>query len=177
MSFLSNITGSYKSQIQDQLSSLGISLPSALRARLSSWGLSFPIGSLGDITFEVSSSKVRTFDKYERKTSARFTEHELVGVKPILEFVGPGTEEISFVMRFTIQLGVNPREEADRIRALCDKGEAMHFILSNTVVGANQWVITEAGESVETIDNSGRIIVSELQVTLKEYVPQMAQGA
>lgn len=106
MSFLSNVTGSYQKSVQKRFDSMAKGLASQLRGRLSSWGLSTPIGSLGDIVFEVSSSKVVTFKDYKRTTKARFQSHDIIGQKPILEYLGPDGEEISFTMQFSISLDV-----------------------------------------------------------------------
>lgn len=173
MSFLSNVAGSYKKKVQNGLQEAGRGLLSAVRGKLSSWGFSMPIGSLGDIVFEVSSRKVRTFKDYKRNTKAKYASHEIIGQKPILEFVAPEGEEITFTMQFSLQMGVDPTKEADKVRELCEKGMAMYFVLCNAVIGENQWVIESVGESAETIDNNGRVIVSQIEVTLKEYVPAM----
>lgn len=173
MSFLSNVAGSYKSRLAKGLGESAPGLLSALRGKLSSWGFSMPIGSLGSIVFEVSSRKVRTFKDLKRTTKARYASHEIVGQKPILEYLGPDGEEISFTMQFSLSLGVNPQEETDKVRRLCERGVAMYFVLCNSVVGSNQWVIESVGESVDTIDNNGRVVLTQIDVTLKEYVPNM----
>lgn len=173
MSFLSNVAGSYQSRLAKGLSETGQGLLPALRGKLSAWGFSAPIGSLGSIVFEVSSRKVRTFKDLKRNTKARYASHEIIGQKPILEYLGPDGEEITFTMQFSISLGVNPQDEADQVRRICERGVAMYFVLCNSVVGSNQWVIESVGESVDTIDNNGRVIMTQLEVTLKEYVPAM----
>jgi hypothetical protein len=176
MSFLSGVAGSYQKSVQKRLDNMGKGLLSQLRGKLSSWGFSMPIGSLGDIVFEVSSREVRTFKDYKRTTKARYQSHEIIGLKPILEYIGPDGEEISFTMQFSVSLGVEPVDETNKIRELCEKGEAMYFVLGNETIGANQWIIESVGESVDTIDNSGRVIVTQIDVTLKEYVPALIEG-
>lgn len=171
MSFLSNVAGSYKSKVAKGLQKTAEGLLGQLRAKLSSWGLSMPIGSLGSIVFEVSSREVRTFKDMKRTTKARYASHDVIGQKPILEYIGPGGEEITFAMHFSAMLGVNPAEETAKLRGLCEKGEAMYFVLCNQTVGANQWVIESVGESIDTVDNCGRIITTQVEVTIKEYVP------
>jgi phage protein U len=173
MSFLSNVAGSYKKSVQKRLDRMAMGLLSQLRGRLSGFGLSCPIGSLGDIVFEVSSSKVRTFRDYKRTTKARYASHEVIGAKPILEFIGPDGEEITFTMQFSISLGVEPSEETAKIREMCEKGKTMYFVLCNETIGENMWIIESVGESVDTFDNNGRVILTQIDVTIKEYVPAM----
>lgn len=167
MSFLSGISGSYQKKLAAGLSML----PGDWRGKLSSWGLSAPIGSLGSIVFEVSSRKVRTFRDLKRTHKARFATHNLIGNKPMLEYIGPDVAEITFTMQLSASLGINPTAEADRVRNLCESGEAMYFVLCNQTVGQYPWVVEGVGESVDTIDNNGRVIMTQIDVTLKEYVP------
>lgn len=53
------------------------------------------IGTLGrKIIFEVSDNRVLTFESMSREVSGRWTEHEVLGVKPKAEFLGPGLQTI-----------------------------------------------------------------------------------
>ncbi len=174
MSFLSGIASGVTRKYTQQLSQ-GLSyLPSDWRGKLSAWGLSAPIGALGSIVFEVSSRKVRTFKDLKRTNKARYASHEIIGDKPLLEFLGPDAAEISFTMQLSAALGINPTQEAEQVRKLCESGEAMYFVLCNQTVGKNPWVIESVGESVDTIDNNGRVVVTQIDVTLKEYVQTAA---
>ena len=115
MSFLSNVAGSYESRVKKGLQEAGMGILSALRGRLSSFGLSMPIGSLGPIIFEVSSSKARTFKDMKRNTKGRYGSHEIIGGKPVIEFMGPDGEELSFTMQFSVAWGLNPQEEVQKV--------------------------------------------------------------
>ena len=87
------------------------------------------IGTLGDVVFETSSEKIRTFDNMKRDGSARWTAHEVMSNKPVLEFIGPDIEQISFSMRLDVALGINPTAELETLREVRDKGEAVKLIL------------------------------------------------
>ena len=89
----------------------------------------------------------------------------------MLEYIGPDVAEITFTMQLSASLGINPTNEADRVRKICESGETMYFVLCNQTVGQYQWVIESVGESVDTIDNNGRVVMTQIDVTLKEYVP------
>ena len=84
MGFLSNVKGSYKKS----LNNMAMGIASQLKGALSSFGLSMPLGSLGDIVFEVSSREVVTFDGLKRNTKARYGSHEIIGQKPLLNIWG-----------------------------------------------------------------------------------------
>lgn len=124
-------------------------------------------GSFGDIEFECSSKVVRTFDDYRRKTAARFAEHKLIGRKPLLEFLGEDLNEISFKIKLVRSLGVDPKEEADKLRELCLTGSAEFLTIGEDVIG--QFVLESIDEDVEYWER-GEILISELKVRLKEYV-------
>lgn len=152
---------------------LGGSAISAIKTILSATG-GTSIGSLGDIVFTVSSLKVLTFKDYKRSTKARTSSHDIIGQKPVTEFLGPAGEEISFTMDFLTGLGVSPATQAGKLRTMCESGEANYFMLGNECIGANKWLVTSVGESADVIDDTGRIINSRVDVTLEEYVETIA---
>ena len=128
------------------------------------------IGSLGFIVFETSRERIRTFNDLKRSGNARWATHEIMGQKPVLEFLGPGAEQISLTMRFDITLGVKPADMLATLRATRDVGLATPFILGGKPVSDNLWVIESINESWQHIDNAGRLLVAEVEVVLLEYV-------
>ncbi|WP_196601761.1 phage tail protein [Pectinatus frisingensis] len=128
------------------------------------------IGTLGDLVFEVSSyDKIYTIDNYKRNSKSRTASHEVIGQKPILEFLGPDTDTISFTMRFNAFYGVNPTTETEKLRDYCSSGEVLQFTLGGNKVGNNKWIIDSVGETVNSFNGRGKVIVSTVDVSLKEY--------
>jgi len=125
------------------------------------------IGIFGSVVFETSSDRVRTFADFKRSGEARYGEHGRIGRKGILEFLGPGIEQISFSMLFSVSLGLNPRTEIDRLRDLRDAGEVETLILGGKPLG--DFVVTSLSETWKRMDNAGRLLAAETAVTLKEY--------
>jgi hypothetical protein len=128
------------------------------------------IGSLGKVVFEASEKKVRTFFDLKRSASARIGTHDLIGKKPILEFVAPGLEQISMNVRLDVSLGLNPANELKTLREMRDKGEIVKFILNGEPVTENYWLIEQISEDHRQIDNKGRLLVADVSITMKEYV-------
>lgn len=128
------------------------------------------IGSLGKVVFETSEKKIRTFFDLKRSASARIGTHDLIGKKPILEFVGPGLEQISMNVRLDVSLGLNPADELKVLREMRDKGEIVKFILNGEPVTENYWLIEQISEDHKQIDNKGRLLIADLSITMKEYV-------
>ena len=127
------------------------------------------IGAFGDIVFEVSSLKVLTFDRYKRVVKAKYAAHEIINRPAVLELVGRQLEEISLKVKAIANLGVNPAELALTLRDICQKGEPNFLILDDTVIGENEFVITDVTENV-LMWHGGTAFSNELDLNFKEYV-------
>ena len=127
------------------------------------------IGSLGEIIFEASDDVVRTIKDFQRQGSARYATHEVIGRKPLREFIGPGLEKISFNMQLSTALGVNPAGELRRLRSIRDSGDAVEFILDGSPVGEELWTIEDLSESWSHMNKSGGIVFAVAAISLQEY--------
>ena len=74
------------------------------------------VGSMGDIPFVVSYGKIRTFSDYGRSGSGRWAKHDLIGRKPVMEFLGPDVEKVSMKIQLRTDHGINPESELERLR-------------------------------------------------------------
>ena len=129
------------------------------------------VGSLGNVVFTVSAELVRTFSDYGRKTSARVATHEIIGQKPVLEFLGASEETISFKIKLSAFRGVNPKEEADRLREMCENGKAVKFGVSTYQTKTNRKKLIAA------YSDKGNLISSELNISLREYAQRRNDNA
>lgn len=128
------------------------------------------IGSFGDIVFEVSDKRIRTFDEFVRTIAGRWVDHEIIGKKPLSQWIGPGLDTISFKMRFDIALGLNPRIETDKLITIEREGKPYTLTIGNKGLGVYKWVITNLEVEYTTIDHKGNILVAEARLELKEWV-------
>lgn len=128
------------------------------------------IGSFGDVVFEVSHDRVRTFDEFQRTTADRWEKHEIIGEKPKSEFTGPGLDTITFTMFFSVNHGVNPRGEMEKILTMSRDGEVADLTIGGKGLGVRLWKITNLVQRWKNIDNEGRILNATLEVSLEEYV-------
>ncbi|MBS5890602.1 MAG: phage tail protein [Negativicoccus succinicivorans] len=131
------------------------------------------IGSIGDVTFETSSQRIRTLFDMKRTGAVRLAQHERMNEKAITEFVGKGLESISFSMHLAGYLGVNPDKEAERLREYRDNGTPLLFVLNNKVVGENKWLIESISEEVERFGRDGEILSMNVELSLSEYVERI----
>lgn len=134
------------------------------------------IGSLGDVVFEVSAEKVRTFRDFQIQHSAKYTEHAIHGRKGLLEFTGLSASSASLSIRLDAGLGINPKEELNTLHEILTKHEALPFILDGEPQGDGLWVLESIGENYEIIDNHGTFIAVEVSLKLKEYIEVSENG-
>jgi len=128
------------------------------------------IGALGEVNFLVSDTKIRTFDDFRRSCTGRWADHEVIGKKPLSQFIGPGLDSITFKMRFDAFLGLNPRVEMDRLVTMERSGKPYTLTIGDKAFGVYKWTIRQLDEDFITVDNEGRLLVSEVTIELKEYV-------
>ncbi len=128
------------------------------------------VGSFGSVVFEVSSQKVRTFTGFTRGGSGRWSDHEVVNLKPLSEFAGPGLEEISFSVRLDVQHGVIPRDELANLREIRDTGRAEILIIGGEPVTWNLWTLQSIQENHKTHTGDGKLAQADVSLTLKEYI-------
>lgn len=128
------------------------------------------IGNLGSlITFEVSSNKVLTFDKMQRTVKGRWAQHEVIGGKPVSEYLGPGQQQITFTVFLSSAHGVKPRKIVEAMEQAVENGTPFTFVIGGKKVGSNQWVIESISETWGEIIDSGSLLSAHLTLTLSEY--------
>lgn len=127
------------------------------------------VGSMGDIPFVVSYGKIRTFSDYGRSGSGRWAKHDLIGRKPVMEFLGPDVEKVSMKIQLRTDHGINPESELERLRKMRDTGAVFPFILGGAPVSDNYWLLDDIGENVSYWRAGGKILSVSVDITLTEY--------
>lgn len=127
------------------------------------------VGCLGDIPFEVSSERVRTFSNMKREFSASYSTHKRIGGKALPEFSGVGLEKITFEMILSAYLGINPQKEVDRLADYLRKGKALPLVIGQESVGTYRWTVQSLNSTVQHTDANGRPLTIKASVTLQEY--------
>lgn len=127
------------------------------------------VGSMGDIPFVVTYGKIRTFSDYGRSGSGRWAKHDLIGRKPVMEFLGPDVEKVSMKIQLRTDHGINPESELGRLRKMRDTGAVFPFILGGAPVSDNYWLLEDIGENVSYWRAGGKILSISVDITLTEY--------
>ena len=127
------------------------------------------VGSMGDIPFVVTYGKIRTFSDYGRSGSGRWAKHDLIGRKPVMDFLGPDVEKVSMKIQLRTDHGINPESELGRLRKMRDTGAVFPFILGGAPVSDNYWLLEDIGENVSYWRAGGKILSVSVDITLTEY--------
>lgn len=125
------------------------------------------LGTWGDLVFEVSSDRMRTWQSKSRSGEARYADHEVHLAKPVAEFLGPSLDSFTVSMRFDAERGVNPEDELAKLRKARDTGQVETLVIG----GAPVFDCTLRGlnEDHRHHDKEGHILVAIAELTFKEY--------
>jgi len=127
------------------------------------------IGTLGDIVFEVSDQTVRTFDELVQRTAGRWEVHQPIGAPVKPEFLGQEQGIIEFDIHLNAQLGINPREEKEKIEAMVSDGSHAPLMLGNRPITNHDWYIEQCETTLNHVDAMGLIHVAQIHLTIREY--------
>ena len=127
------------------------------------------IGTFGNVVFETSNDLVRTFKDMTRDTNVRLASHDIIGKKPVIEWIGPGTDTIKFSMQFNSLLGVEPKDEEKKLRDMAQTGKVAHIIVGGEPISDYKFIIESISSSGRIYDRDGNLIKSMVDITVKEY--------
>lgn len=127
------------------------------------------IGTFGNVAFETSNDLVRTFKDMTRDTNVRLASHDIIGKKPVIEWIGPGTDTIKFSMQFNSILGVEPKDEEKKLRDMAQTGKVAHIIVGGEPISDYKFIIESISSSGRIYDRDGNLIKSMVDITVKEY--------
>lgn len=127
------------------------------------------VGTLGDIVFSVSRSKVNTFNGLKWESSAKYATHDRHLKDVLLEYTGTEADTISFTMFFSVFLGTNPIEEITKLLNAERQGKVMRLVIGSKAYGKNKWVITQTSKDLEKFNKQGNLLAAKVSVSLKAY--------
>ena len=125
------------------------------------------IGSFAGVSFRVSYGHVLNFHSLSKDASGRYATHEVIGLKPKKEFLGPGFDSAQFTMELHASQGVNPTEVIRVMEEYSQSGRYSYFILGGRNLG--KYVVTSISQAYEIIMQSGKVMYAKLDVGLEEY--------
>lgn len=127
------------------------------------------IGSLGNIPFYTSVNESVLISGIDWETSARYAEHTRHNQTDMLEYVGNDPDKITFDIKLSAFLGVNPTKMLDRLNTMMRSHEAVKFVLGTMPIPGH-WVITNLQKQLEYLHKDGTLLSVDVKITLLEYV-------
>lgn len=125
------------------------------------------IGSLGQLPFVCSRNKVLTFTDLSRDNAVRWAKHEVIGKKPVLEYIGPDSSTVSLTIRLDIALGIPPLVGLNRIDRMLKNGKYKTLIIGGEYLG--RFVIKSVSEARKFHTGAGVCQVAIVTLELEEY--------
>lgn len=129
-----------------------------------------PVAVFGKKVFQITQSKIYTFDDLQYGSSLDTEKQDAVGKKSSTYNKGPGLNSLSIKVSLDASLGVNPRREIEEWETIKDAGIAYPFILGSRPLGRNKWLLVDIQATTQVIDNAGNILAAELALKFDEYV-------
>lgn len=126
------------------------------------------LGKWGNIKFQVSEKKRRTFTGLSWETSIRFNTKDRKKKVSKVRFQGIDPDKFSFSMRLSVFAGLNPLKEIKKIDKLARKGKANNLIIGGKKYGHNKLVITGISKELQYFDNKGNLWVAVIKVNMEE---------
>nr|DAT75251.1 MAG TPA: hypothetical protein [Caudoviricetes sp.] len=130
-------------------------------ALVGTWGL--------NLIFRVSAKRVLTFKDFSRTVTAKWVSHDTVSGKPVKEFLGTDSEQLSMKIHLTAALGINVGRTIKMIENAISKGTANYLVIGGRRVGNNKFVISKMSEKWERVYKKGQIYEATLTLTFLEY--------
>jgi phage protein U len=127
------------------------------------------IGYMGDIVFSVSVWQMITPTNYERESTARWAEHDLLLRKPVSQFGGPGLEKLSFSIILDADHGVSPALQLKKLRKMRDTGAVFPLVIGGRPVTQNSWRLDSVKEGNCYWTPDGQLQQCIAQLSLTEY--------
>lgn len=137
------------------------------------------IGYMGDIVFISSADYFLTPSNYNRESSGRWVEHELLMRKPVSQFGGPGLEKLSFDILLDAGHGISPDEQLKKLRKMRDTGAVFPLVIGGKPVSQSSWRLDSLKESDHFFTANGQLQQCKVAVQLTEYmdVNDIEEGA
>ena len=124
------------------------------------------LGMIGTLPFVCSHEKVMTFSNLQTERSVRYAVHEVIGKKPVLEFIGENLSRVSFQIRFDSSLGFPPNIGLMALREMMKEGSSKRLLIGPEYMG--KYVIESIGEERKFHTGAGVCSVAVATISLTE---------
>lgn len=124
------------------------------------------IGNWGRyLKFQTDDSRILNFDGFRRKVSARVGKHNLISRRPVLEYLGPDLQSITFKIELNAMVGVRPRKEEEKL--LKKIGYVAPLVIGGKKI-CSRAMLTGVGSAYNIVLGKGEVLSISLDVTMTE---------
>lgn len=126
-----------------------------------------------DLRFEVSDERVFTFNDMNRTVSGRWTEHDVVGNKPMSEFTGAELSKVTMTIVLSVLRGISVKSISDTVTYLekaVEDGQVEYLYVGGKRIGDRMMKIESMSETWDVIYTGGVLTKATLQLTFSEYM-------
>lgn len=124
------------------------------------------VGLFGRVPFVCSNDAVLTFKDLSVKRTARWAKHDVIGKKPVVEYIGPDLATVNFSIRLSASLGVQPLVALRELKNMLDKHRSERLIFGPDPLG--RFVLESVEEERRHHGKLGICTVAEVRLTLRE---------
>lgn len=129
------------------------------------------IGCLGQLPFFcaqiLNKNMVLTFNDLTRENAVRWARHDVLGKKPILEYVGEDLSKVSLSIRFDTSLGIPPLVGLAHLKKMLENKKYKTLIIGGEYLG--KYVIESISETRKFHTGAGVCQVATATVNLIEF--------
>lgn len=124
------------------------------------------LGFFGEVPFTCSSEQVATFNDVQVQHQSRYANHDILGQKPVHEYVGPANSTVSFKVKLYAQHNAPPSLYIELLQDMLNSGEAQRLMLGTRYYG--KYILTGFTENQQFFNGVGNSIVTEVTLNLEE---------
>lgn len=125
---------------------------------------------LGDIEFEL----ITYFNGLDETVSYNYAEHERIGNKPVLQYMGMNLLEENIKLNFHNSF-CTPEDEIKKLKAVANKATPLKFIKGNgEYIGV--FVVSEIVSTTEQTSKKGDLISVQVDLRLREYTGKIPEA-
>lgn len=128
------------------------------------------IGFFGNVKFVSNDKRILTFSEMKYESKVRNEKHNVIGRKPIKEYIGPELDVITFTIHLSAANGVKPRTELEVWHRMKHRQEAKLLVIGGKLLGTDKWTVESVSSSWDTIWNKGELYSCKVDITLEEYI-------
>lgn len=126
------------------------------------------VGSLGEVVFEVSASRVFSPEPFTLSRDIKYEDHEVPGYFPQPEYIAPDLFSASLDINLRRDFGCDPYEEVQKLEFMALAGEILTLVIGNINIG--NFTIRKISQTWKRLDgpDDGPSAIG-LSLDLKEY--------